>query len=109
MKKVRNLFITFSLSCLALPVMAQDIRLWRVTQLDKPGLYLASATLRYYDGDELTADFRVYCPTSMIRPTNYSLQRADGYIKKKGAWWVKAFSPKYKSEYQLVAAVCNGR
>ncbi len=75
--------------------------------LDKPELYLASTTLVYADGDRLKADFRVYCPTSMIRPTNYILTNKQGAIKKAGAWWEPSFTPRYDAEYQLIKEVCN--
>ena len=75
--------------------------------LDKPELYLASTTLVYSDGDRLKADFRVYCPTSMIRPTNYILTTKQGAVKKVGAWWQTSFTPKDDAEYQLIKEVCN--
>ncbi|WP_341731865.1 protein kinase [Microcoleus sp. EPA2] len=75
--------------------------------LDKPELYLASTTLVYADGDRLKADFRVYCPTSMIRPTNYILTNKQGAVKKAGAWWEPSFIPRYDAEYQLIKEVCN--
>ena len=75
--------------------------------LDKPELYLASTTLVYSDGDRLKADFRVYCPTSMIRPTNYILTTQKGAVKKAGTWWEPSFTPRYDAEYQLIKEVCN--
>ncbi|MBE9188170.1 protein kinase [Microcoleus sp. LEGE 07076] len=75
--------------------------------LDKPDLYLASTTLVYSDGDRLKADFRVYCPTSMIRPTNYILTNKQGAVKKVGAWWQTSFTPRYDAESQLIKEVCN--
>jgi serine/threonine protein kinase, bacterial len=75
--------------------------------LDQPELYLASTTLVYSDGDRLKADFRVYCPTSMIRPTNYILTNKQGAVKKAGAWWEPSFMPRYDAEYQLIKEVCN--
>jgi serine/threonine protein kinase, bacterial len=75
--------------------------------LDKPELYLASTTLVYSDGDRLKADFRVYCPTSMIRPTNYILTDKQGAVKKAGAWWEPSFTLRYDAEYQLIKEVCN--
>ncbi|MEG4353716.1 protein kinase [Microcoleus sp. LAD1_D3] len=75
--------------------------------LDKPELYLASTTLVYSDGDRLKADFRVYCPTSMIRPTNYILTTQQGAVKKAGTWWQTSFTPRYDAEYQLIKEVCN--
>jgi hypothetical protein len=78
-----------------------------VKLLDKPELYLASTTLVYSDGDRLKADFRVYCPTSMIRPTNYILTNKQNAVKKAGAWWEPSFTPRYDAEYQLIKEVCN--
>ncbi|MEG4286325.1 protein kinase [Microcoleus sp. A006_D1] len=78
-----------------------------VKLLDKPELYLASTTLVYSDGDRLKADFRVYCPTSMIRPTNYILTNKQGDVKKAGSWWQTSFTPRYDAEYQLIKEVCN--
>lgn len=78
-----------------------------VKLLDKPELYLASTTLVYSDGDRLKADFRVYCPTSMIRPTNYILTNKQGAVKKAGAWWEPSFTPRYNAESQLIKEVCN--
>jgi serine/threonine protein kinase, bacterial len=78
-----------------------------IQPLDKLGLYLASTTLLYSDGDQLKADFRIYCPTSTIRPTNYILVDRVGTVKKQGAWWEPALTPKYDSEYQLIKEVCN--
>ena len=78
-----------------------------VKLLDKPELYLASTTLVYSDGDRLKADFRVYCPTSTMRPTNYILTNKQGTVKKAGAWWEPSFTPRYNAEYQLIKEVCN--
>ncbi|MEB3883634.1 hypothetical protein [Lyngbya sp. CCY1209] len=75
--------------------------------LDEPGLYLATATLEYDDGDVLTADFRIYCPTVMIRPTNYVLADRDGNIKRQGDWWEPAFKAEYSPETMLVEEVCG--
>jgi len=55
----------------------------------------------------LKADFRVYCPTSMIRPTNYILTNKQGAVKKAGAWWQTSFTPRYDAESQLIKEVCN--
>jgi hypothetical protein len=78
-----------------------------IKPLDKPGLYLASTTLLYSDGDQLKADFRVYCPTSTIRPTKYVLMDRTGTVKKRGTWWEEAFRPKDDSEHQLIEEVCR--
>lgn len=76
-------------------------------ELETPGLYLATATLEYDDGDVLKADFRVYCPTSTIRPTNYVLVDKNGQVKKQGEWWEPAFEAQYLPEKVLVTLVCN--
>jgi len=61
----------------------------------------------YSDGDRLKADFRVYCPTSMIRPTNYILTTQQGAVKKAGTWWKPSFTPRYDAEDKLIKEVCN--
>lgn len=75
--------------------------------LEEPGLYLATATLESDDGDILTADFRVYCPTEMIRPTNYVLVDRDGNIRKRGDWWEPAFKADHSPERMLIEEVCG--
>jgi hypothetical protein len=77
--------------------------------LETSGLYLATTTLMYPDGDQLKADFRVFCPTFTIRPTNYVLMDSKGIVKKQGAWWEPAFTPTYDSERQLVKEVCGNK
>lgn len=77
--------------------------------LETPGLYLSTTTLLYSDGDQLKADFRVYCPTSTIRPTNYVLVDGKGTVKKEGEWWDPAFTPRYDSERQLIKEVCDNK
>lgn len=52
---------------------------------------MARAVIQYSNGDALKADFRVYCPTAMIRPTNYQLFDHLGHIKKQGSWWETSF------------------
>jgi len=76
---------------------------------ERPGLYLTTTTLLYSDGDQLKADFRVYCPTSTIRPTNYVLVDGKGTVKKQGAWWEPAFTPRYDSERLLIKKVCDNK
>ncbi|MGB3507787.1 MAG: hypothetical protein WBA93_00785, partial [Microcoleaceae cyanobacterium] len=76
-------------------------------ELDKPGLYLATTTLKYDDGDVLKGDFRVYCPTSTIRPTNYVLLDKYGHVKKQGQWWESAFEAQYLPEKMLITLVCH--
>jgi hypothetical protein len=78
-----------------------------IKPLDTLGLYLTSTTLNYSDGDRLTADFRIYCPTSTIRPTNYVLLDGTGTVKKRGKWWEPAFTLRYDSEYELISRVCK--
>ena len=71
------------------------------------GLKLVRATLIYNDGDVLSGLFRVYCPTRMIRPTQYRLETAAGELKKEGEWWDEAFQPRWNAEQSLIAKVCN--
>ncbi len=71
------------------------------------GLYIASGIITYPDGAQLSADFRVFCPTSMIRPTNYVSIGADGLVEEKGEWWKEAFKPTSKAEELLIQKVCS--
>lgn len=70
------------------------------------GLKLVKAQLIYNDGDVLSAVFRVYCPTQMIRPTQFKLVDATGQVKKQGDWWDPAFTPRWQAEKRLIAKVC---
>ena len=114
MKRFRS--ILFALSGVALlnfnlPTALADA--WDVTiteeaiALEEPGLYLISAILKYSDGDVLTADFRVYCPTGTMRPTNYVLVDKNNNVKKQGEWWEPSFQPEYAPEMQLMEIVCG--
>lgn len=106
-KKLAVLTAIFA-SSISTAVSAQIAQVSNIRPLDKPGLYMASGVLQYPDGDALQADFRVYCPTSMIRPTNYQLFDKLGHAKQQGSWWQTAFQPKYASEFTLVRSVCGG-
>lgn len=108
MNKYLTILTTLFVSSLSTSVAAQTAQVSNVRPLDQPGLYMARAVLQYSDGDALQADFRVYCPTATIRPTNYQLFDNFGHIKKQGAWWETAFRPQYSSEHQLVRSVCGG-
>lgn len=113
MKSTKSiLFVLSSLVCfnLNLPTALAGTNTFvdKQIQLDEPGLYLATATLEYDDGDVLQGDFRVYCPTSTIRPTNYILTDKDGNIKKQGEWWEPAFEAKHLPEKVLITLVCQG-
>jgi len=79
---------------------------YQVSESTPPGLKIVNAELVYNDGDVLTGDFRVYCPTSMIRPTNYILKNSQGALKKQGSWWEPAFQPKWEAERSLVRQAC---
>lgn len=78
-----------------------------VRRLPTPGLMLANAVLHYPDGDRLSGEFRVYCPTRMIRPINFELIAASGVIRKRGTWWEPAFQPRWRTEHDLVDYVCR--
>ncbi len=71
------------------------------------GLRIATGKLIYNDGDILTGKFRVYCPTSQIRPVNFVLRSSSGVLKKEGAWWAESFAPKYAVERELVTKTCR--
>ncbi len=78
-----------------------------VEESNPPGLKIATGRLVYNDGDVLEGRFRVYCPTSQIRPIDYVLRAKDGVVKKSGEWWDESFSPKYGPEYQLISKTCD--
>jgi hypothetical protein len=106
--KLALLSSLLSSSCLvATSALAQTAQVNSVQPIEQPGLYLANGVLQYSDGDALQADFRVYCPTSTIRPTNYALFDARGHVKQQGDWWEPPFQPQYPSEYELVRIVCG--
>lgn len=78
-----------------------------VKSIKPAGLKLAKAIVQYNDGDRLSGVFRIYCPTGMIRPTNYKLVNSNGQTKKTGSWWEPAFKAKWKAEKELVDYTCN--
>lgn len=69
------------------------------------GLKLARTTLIYNDGDVLSGLFRVYCPTQMIRPTQFHSETAGGELKQEGEWWEEAFQPRWKAKHSLIDQV----
>ena len=85
----------------------QQINIYAIRSIEPRGLKLAQGSISYNDGDVLSGVFRIYCPTKMIRPTNYTLQDRKGSTKRKGKWWQDAFKPKWKVEHELVSYVCN--
>lgn len=113
MKSLKS--ILFALSSLALfnvnltTALAEQGSFYyeEIIALETPGLYLATATLIYDDGDVLEGDLRVYCPTATIRPTNYVLTDKYGNVKKQGEWWEPAFEAEYFPEKMLTIAVCD--
>lgn len=108
MKKKLAVLTAILASSVTTAVSAQTAQVSNIRPLDKPGLYMASGVLQYPDGDALQADFRVYCPTATIRPTNYQLFDKLGHIKHQGSWWQTSFQPQYSSEHQLVRTICGG-
>lgn len=86
---------------------AQQAIVLSIRRLPTPGLMLAKAVLQYADGDRLSGEFRVDCPTRMIRPVNYELIAASGVVRKRGSWWEPAFQPRWRTEHDLVGYVCR--
>ena len=114
MKHFRSILFTLSsmalLNCNLPAALAQTEEVTIIEEaiaLEEPGLYLISAILEYPDGDILTADFRVYCPTGTMRPTNYVLLDKNNNVKKQGEWWEPAFKPGYLPETKLMEIVCG--
>jgi hypothetical protein len=114
MKRFPSILLTLSgitlLNCNLPAALAQTEEVTIIEEaiaLEEPGLYLISAILEYSDGDVLTADFRVYCPTGTMRPTNYVLVDKNNNLKKEGEWWEPAFKPEYVPETELMELVCG--
>jgi len=85
----------------------EQANIYAIMSIAPKGLKLAQGWVSYNDGDVLHGVFRIYCPTKMIRPTNYQLLDRDGNVKQQGKWWQEAFKPKWKAEHELVNYVCN--
>ena len=65
-----------------------------IKSIEPRGMKLAQGLIVYNDGDTLDGLFRIYCPSKMIRPTNYKLVDRNRKVKKKKDWWEPAFKPK---------------
>ena len=85
----------------------EQANIYAIKSIAPKGLKLAQGWVSYNDGDVLSGVFRIYCPTKMIRPTNYKLLDRNGNVKQQGKWWQEAFKPKWKAEHELVNYVCN--
>jgi len=85
----------------------EQANIYAIKSIAPKGLKLAQGWVSYNDGDVLSGVFRIYCPTKMIRPTNYKLSDRNGNVKQQGKWWQEAFKPKWKAEFELVNYVCN--
>ena len=96
-----------ALASRGLGIHTQQVNIYAIKSIEPKGLKLAQGRVSYSDGDILTGVFRIYCPTKMIRPTNYKLQDGNGVVKQKGKWWQEAFKPKWKVEHELVNYVCS--
>jgi hypothetical protein len=91
---------------ISIPRGGDNARIFTITDSTPQGLKIVDAELIYNDGDSLVASFRVYCPTSLIRPTNFILKSSDGLTKKEGSWWEPAFRPKWEPERSLIRQAC---
>lgn len=86
---------------------SEGVEISQIEHASPKGLKIATAVITYRDGDVLSGKFRVYCPTSQIRPIDYILRSSSGTTKKSGTWWEESFAPKYQVERELVAKVCR--
>ena len=84
-----------------------QVNILAIQSIKPNGLKLAQGWIRYNDGDVLTGIFRIYCPTKMIRPTNYILKDRLGVVKREGLWWDPAFPAKWDVEQKLVNYTCK--
>lgn len=80
----------------------EQVNVYAINVTSTKGLKLVKGWISCDDGDVLSGVFRIYCPTSMIRPTEYILKDRKGRIKKVGEWWDPSFSPKWEVERKLV-------
>jgi len=96
-----------ALASRGLGIHTQQVNIYAIKSIEPKGLKLAQGRVSYSDGDILTGVFRIYCPTKMIRPTNYQIQDRNGIVKQKGKWWQEAFKPKWKVEHELVSYICG--
>ncbi len=87
----------------------EQVNVYAIKSTNTKGLKLVKGWISYNDGDVLSGVFRIYCPTSMIRPTEYTLKDRKGGIKKIGEWWDPSFSAKWEVERQLVRYACSNR
>ena len=78
-----------------------------IKTIEPRGMKLAQGLIVYNDGDTLDGLFRIYCPSKMIRPTNYKLVDRNRKAKKKEDWWEPAFKPKWKTEHNLINYTCS--
>jgi hypothetical protein len=85
----------------------EQVNVMSIKSIEPRGLKLAQGWIVYNDGDTLYGLFRIYCPSKMIRPTNYTLVGRNRKVKKKGDWWEPAFKPKWKTEHELVSYTCR--
>ena len=85
----------------------EQVNVYAIKSTSTNGLKLVKGWISYNDGDVLSGVFRIYCPTSMIRPTEYTLKDQKGRIKKIGEWWDPSFSPKWEVERKLVGYACS--
>ena len=87
---------------------SQDqVAIYAIESSQPEGLKLARGWISYNDGDVLSGIFRIYCPTTMIRPVQYVLKDRYGVIKREGEWWDPSFKPKWDVERRLVQYVCS--
>ena len=85
----------------------EEAKVTAIKSIEPRGMKLAQGWIVYNDGDTLYGLFRIYCPSKMIRPINYTLMDRDRQVKKKGDWWEPAFKPKWKTEYEFVSYTCS--
>ena len=85
----------------------EQVNAYAINSTSTKGLKLVKGWISYNDGDVLSGVFRIYCPTNMIRPTEYTLKDRKGRIKKIGEWWDPSFSPKWEVERKLVRYSCS--
>ena len=87
---------------------SQDqVTIYAIESSQPEGLKLARGWISYNDGDVLSGIFRIYCPTTMIRPVQYVLKDRYGVIKREVSR--STLQAKMDVERRLVQYVCSQR
>ena len=80
----------------------EQVNVYAINSTSTKGLKLVKGWISYSDGDVLSGVFRIYCPTSMIRPTGYTLKDQKGRIKRSANGGIRPLAQSGKSSVSLL-------